>query len=125
MILKDFSRRIYKRICYSFEKKRILYVGISPKGRDENYIKYLEKNNKLTTMDKELLRDGFGAFAHYRLDITEPLPFPNNYFDAIIMLGVIGYGVDDIESIVKTFKNIKPILKEKGKVFFELSKDRT
>jgi len=124
MNIYDFSRKVYKRICYSFSKKRILYVGISPKKRDKDLIKELESNNDLTTMDKELLRSEFGAEKHYVLNLTTELPFPDNYFDVVIMLGVIGYGLDDIAEVYYAFNNIKRILKEKGKVFFELTKEK-
>ena len=52
MILKDFSRRVYKKICYSFSSKRILYIGVSAK--DYELVNYLESNNDLTTIDYEV-----------------------------------------------------------------------
>lgn len=123
--IKDFSRRIYERIVYSFEKKRVLYVGVSPKKRDKDYIEYLERMNKLTTMDKDFLVARFGAEEHFILDINDGIPFEDETFDVIIMLGVIGYGLDDLKEIIPLFENeIKRVLKKRGKVFFELSKDK-
>ena len=124
MNLKDFSRRVYERICYSIEKKRVLYVGVSPKRRDIRYLEFLDKNNKLITCDKEKMLINYGAENHYVLDISKETSFPDNYFDIIIMLGVLGYGLDDGKEILRTFENLKRILKPRGKVFFELSKDR-
>lgn len=123
MIFKDLSRKIYKRICYSFTSKDILYVGISPKGRDKDTINFLENHNLLTTMDCNLLRAKLGAKKHYVGSITEALCFKDKSFDAVIMLGVLGYGLDSQKDIEKAFKNLKRILRPRGKVYFELTKE--
>ena len=123
MILKDLSRKIYKRICYSLEQKRILYIGISPKGRDEEIINWLDKHNNLTLVDKELINIDLKGKKFFVQDITQANSFEDNYFDAIIMLGVVGYGLDIVDTW-SAFRQMRRILKDKGKLYFELTKEK-
>lgn len=55
-------------------------------------------------------------------NIYEKLPYPNDFFDAILTTGVICHS--DINGIRKTIKEMERILKSKGFIFVNVRKNR-
>ena len=117
--MKSLIRKIFERICSGFRRKRILYVGVAEYSDD---IKILEANNDVTSID--LVKTKFGAKKHFVKSITDA-NFPDDYFDVIFMLGVVGYGLDEPEKILKAFENVRRMLKPNGSVIFTMTKRTT
>ena len=116
--MKSKFRGVLEHIYKTIKKKRILYIGVAEYSND---VKILEENNKVISIDKDMLKGKFGAKKHYCMSISGIVDFPDNYFDLVIMVGVHGYGLNNIEDLLKSFDNIKRILKYNGNLILTLN----
>jgi hypothetical protein len=117
------TRRIFNRIYESIRKKRVLFIGVADYTQKE--IRWLIKNNvEVWTFDKDATKSKFGASPNHIIDSIENVYeyFPKNYFDVVFMLGVIGYGLDKPSDILKTFRNLRIILRKDGNLIVSLTK---
>lgn len=120
MTKKSIGRRIYEAICKGISGKRVLYVGVASYSEDLKILS--NNNNQLISIDKEIKEAIHGAREHYTSNVTSALKFPNNYFDIIIMFGVYDFGLNDEKELLKSFVELRRILKIDGKMFVDLTK---
>ena len=116
--MKTTVRSAFEKICSLIHGKCVLYVGVADYSKD---CAILDKDNWLISIDKQISEMKFGARKHYVMDLTK-LDFPDNYFDVVFMLGVVGYGLDKPEDIFKAFEQVKRVLKPDGSVIFTVTK---
>jgi hypothetical protein len=104
MILPYFG----KGRCY----QRILFVGCS--AYTQSYGKFFE-NKEYWTIDYKRVKRKYGSQKHITDSVTNLANyFPNNYFHAIIMNGVIGFGLDKPDEIEKALDACFDILGRGG-----------
>lgn len=118
------TRRIFNRIYESVRKKKVLFVGVA--DYCQNQIKWLEDNNvKVWSIDKNPEKAKYGAKNHIVDSMTNVNKyFKEDYFDVVLLLGVIGYGLDNPEEVINTFHKIKYILREEGSLITSFTKGR-
>jgi len=104
---------IFPYVLTYFNPKTILDIG------REDYQKFYNeffKNRELWTMDSNPERKQFGSPHNHIIDYASNLKkhFKNDYFDFILMNGVLGWGLDSEKAIQKSFNAIYDILKPGG-----------
>ena len=104
----DLEKKIFPKI----KNKKVLLVGVANYTAD--YPKKLRKND-LWTIDINPKVAKFGAKKHIVGSVVEINKFfSNNFFDFIILYGVLGYGLDTLDEAEETMKNCHKVLKEGG-----------
>ena len=105
---------IIPRVLADFDPKKILDIG-----REDYQIFYNKffKNRELWTMDIDPERAEYGAEGKFH--ITDDAAnvknhFTNDYFDFILINGVLGWGLDSKAKIEQAFTGLFDILKPKG-----------
>lgn len=105
---------IFPRILADLDPQKILDIG-----REDYQIFYNEffKGRELWTMDIDPERQEYGAEGEFH--ITDDAAnvknhFEDNYFDFVLINGVLGWGLDNQESIQKAFEGIFSVLKPGG-----------
>jgi hypothetical protein len=94
--------------CY----QRILFVGCSAYTR--SYGKFFE-NKEYWTIDYKRVKRKYGSQKHITDSVINLANyFPNNYFHAIIMNGVIGFGLDKPDEIEKALDACFDMLERGG-----------
>ncbi len=104
---------IFPYILAHKNPKTILDIG------REDYQKFYNdffKRRILWTMDNDPEREKYGAPGKHITDYASNLKkhFKNNYFDFILMNGVLGWGLNSDEAINKAFNAIYKVLKPDG-----------
>lgn len=104
---------IFPYVLSHFNPKTILDIG------REDYQKFYNdffKKRELWTIDHDPKREQFGSPEKHITDYVSNLKkyFQNNYFDFILINGVLGWGLDSDEAINKTFNAIYKVLKPGG-----------
>ncbi len=103
---------IEKKIFPKIKHKRVLLVGVE--YYTENYPNLL-KTSDLCTLDINPSVAKFGAKNHIVGDVSEVDKFfPEESFDVVLLLGIFGYGLNDMKGAEKTLENCSKILKKNG-----------
>lgn len=112
---ESITRRAFNVLYRRFGRERVLFVGVSKDNKKEiNEMKRWKA--EVWTIDKDSERAQYGNGKYHIIgDIKNASKyFKKNYFDTILMLGVIGYGLNNKKDIKKTFKELWPLLKNKS-----------
>ncbi|RLC37493.1 hypothetical protein DRH27_03835 [Candidatus Falkowbacteria bacterium] len=97
----------------NFNPKKILDIG------REDYEKFYNEffsGRELWTIDIDPKRKKYGSPGRHIIDDAANVKnhFKTNYFDFILINGVLGWGLNQDEKIEKAFEGIYDIIKEKG-----------
>ncbi|HAM88109.1 MAG: hypothetical protein US83_C0013G0018 [Candidatus Falkowbacteria bacterium GW2011_GWC2_38_22] len=104
---------IFPYVLANFNLKTVLDIG--REDYQEFYNQFF-KNQELWTLDYNPEHQEFGAPRRHIIDDAGNVKkhWQDNYFDLIILNGVIGWGLNDIEKIEKALSGIIDILKPGG-----------
>lgn len=106
------ERKIFPWILSEFEPKTVLDIG------REDYQKFYNEyfiDRELWSIDFDPKRKKWGAKNHIACDAADVgEKFEPEYFDVVMMNGVLGWGLNEPEKIEKAFAGIYKILKPGG-----------
>jgi SAM-dependent methyltransferase len=103
---------IERKIFPKIKKKRVLFVGVADYTKE--YPAML-KENDLYTLDINPSVTKFGATKHIVGNAVKVNKyFEKNFFDIILHLGVLNYGINTPEEADESIKNCFKILKKEG-----------
>jgi SAM-dependent methyltransferase len=92
--------------------KRILFVGCA--RYTLRYVKLFERK-ELWTIDYNPLRSKYGSKNHVVGSVAElSSHFDRGYFDAIIMNGVLGRGINNLDQVERTLRGCHATLRKGG-----------
>ena len=99
----------------------VLYVGVS--WYTYHYYKHLFQGIELTTLDTSGEQAVFGSRNHIIGDLSEPTLGTHAPFDAIFLLGILNYGIDDAGAFRAALVDIDRLLAKDACCYLTVEED--